>query len=290
MASPQKSNVRKFIKESTVALSEVMRLNLQTIGENMVAQTMARARAATPAKRNQATNGVLPVGINAYKDALRTALAVIAAEAIDQARKEVPKAKDVRLAAWDETALHLGEFDNLPPDVRNRINKQMQLMVDTQMNDLQKSVFFQFDSSVVSTDSMDLLETDLLEALFDHISGQSVEAGAGIASARTINEARSAFFFNDEVSDQIEAFEFVNGDPVSPICQDLAGTVFAKDDPNAFRYTPPLHWNCKSYIAPILTGNLGNKQIDKLAPSKSDLERYIQFSETLDGCTQCGHA
>jgi NAD+--asparagine ADP-ribosyltransferase len=81
------------------------------------------------------------------------------------------------------------------------------------------------------------------------------------------------------VKEEIDAFEFVNGDPVSEVCQDLAGTVFDKDDPDLFRYTPPLHWNCKSYIRPILKGNLGNKTIEKLKPSSKKIEETIQFTE-----------
>lgn len=37
--------------------------------------------------------------------------------------------------------------------------------------------------------------------------------------------------------------------------------------------------NCDSYILPILKGNLGNRKITKLQPSKSDLEKYIQFHD-----------
>lgn len=38
--------------------------------------------------------------------------------------------------------------------------------------------------------------------------------------------------------------------------------------------------NCKSFIAPILVGQLGNREIQELKPSKAKLEDSIQFSET----------
>jgi hypothetical protein len=37
--------------------------------------------------------------------------------------------------------------------------------------------------------------------------------------------------------------------------------------------------NCKSYIVPILKGNLGSREIEKLKPSKKSLEQQVQFSE-----------
>jgi hypothetical protein len=96
-----------------------------------------------------------------------------------------------------------------------------------------------------------------------------------------VNDTRTAFFFDEDTLDEIESFTFVNADPVSPICQDLAGTTFAKDDPDADRYFPPLHHNCKSYIVPNLAGAKDNPEIDEtgLKPSDPKLERYITLSE-----------
>lgn len=37
--------------------------------------------------------------------------------------------------------------------------------------------------------------------------------------------------------------------------------------------------NCKSYIRPILAGNLGNKTIERLKPSTKAIEDKIQFSD-----------
>ena len=43
--------------------------------------------------------------------------------------------------------------------------------------------------------------------------------------------------------------------------------------------------NCDSYILPVLKGNLGKREISPLRPSKSDLEKYIQFHS--DHCIDC---
>jgi hypothetical protein len=214
--------------------------------------------------------------MNDYKPALVDAYSLIAAEALAQARREVPKAKNVKL----------GEFENLPPAVRKKIIAKSQLVVDTQYQDLEKSIFFQFQSSHDASDSWDQLESDLMDAGESYVTGASVSSGAGIAAAQLVNDARSAFFYDDQTLEQIDGFVFVNGDPVTEICQDLAGTVFAKDDPGADQYQPPLHWNCKSSIQAILKGNLddalkkaGQDDVVPLEPSTAALKKQIQFQE-----------
>lgn len=277
-----KQTTRADIKESTVALKAIMQENLSGIAQAMIEQVMNNYAKATPSQQLNATKGVKAKGINFYKEALLNAYAVIAANAIKRARYEVPKASKIRLSEINEDALLLGEFDSLPVEVQKRLKAMLDLLTGTQIADLEKQVFFQFNSSVVSTDSASLIAKDLQEAALDYVDGQAVAAAAGANSAQIINEARLAFFADTDVSEEIEAYEFVNGDPISPICQDLAGTVFAKDDPNLNRYWPPLHFNCKSYIVPILKGNLGNKEIESLEPSTKKIADSVQLSEQID--------
>jgi hypothetical protein len=196
------------------------------------------------------------------------------------ARKEVPKAKAIKLIeCLDTRKFSTTLLDDLPPDLQKKLQKQSQLLVDTQLQDLQKNLFFQYTDSYDTTDDMGLLQHDLEQTAMEFIDGTSVSAGSDLLAAKVVNDARNAFFFDKDVLEQVDAFVFTNGDPVTPICQDLNGTVFAKDDPNMFRYTPPLHWNCKSYIEPIPAGQLGDREIEMLKPSTKSLEDSIQFSE-----------
>jgi len=93
-----------------------------------------------------------------------------------------------------------------------------------------------------------------------------------------VNNVRTEFLFEADSLEQIEAFEFVNGDPVSEICQNLAGTIFFKDDPESFQFFPPLHFNCKSYVRPLIKVPRG-KEIQKLQPSTQKARDSIQFAE-----------
>lgn len=283
----KKPDVRKQITEAKLAVKAVMADHLDGIAQSLVDKIMAKLDSLPDSQRLNAIKGILPAGRVAYQEALLAAMAVVASDALGNARKEIPGGKNVKLS-FKEESLQLGEFEDLPTPVRTKVKKQQQLVFDTQMADLEKAVLFQFNHSVDSTDSMELIRADLEEAAHDYITGPAIDAGAGVIAAQVINETRSAFFnSDDDVFDNVEAFEFVNGDPVSEVCRDLAGTVFSKDDPNRFRYTPPLHFGCKSYIIPILKGNLGDRKISKLKPSTKEVEDTIQFSEGHE-CRSCG--
>jgi hypothetical protein len=278
-----KSTVRRQISQGALALRAVMEENLSFIGQSLVDQVMSRLSRLPESQRMKAIDDLELKGVMGYKERLLAALAVVAFDALKAVRLEVPAAKNVKLAE-DEDAIQLGEFEKLPASIRNKVFKQYQLLAATQLVDLEKAVKFQFNHSVDSTDSMNLIRADLEDAAFEYTTGPRILAGAASMAAQVINETRNSFFDTDEVQEEIEAFEFVNGDPVSAICNDLAGTIFDKNDPNRFRYTPPLHFNCKSYIVPILSGNLRGREVTDLKPSTQKLEDSIQFSEALCGC------
>lgn len=282
-----KIDPRREMVQARDVLKEIMRRHLAAIADSMITQVIVNVKALIPSQRFDATKDITPTGLNEYKAELLEALAVIAGTALERARKEVPKAKSVKLSESVEGALLLGEFDKLPPDIRKRIKRQNDLLVGQQISDIEKSVFFQFQHSIDSTDSVDQIQGDLFDSAEEYIDGAAVEAGAMATGSQVISESRSAFFFEPDVLDEIIAFEFVNGDPVSPICIDLAGTVFAKDDPELGRYTPPLHWNCKSWIRPLVAKEsyddalkrAGQEDVEPLKPSKESLNKYVQFAE-----------
>lgn len=262
------SKAKKLMLDGSRGLKEIMQQNMAVIADSVIGQVMSSARKLTPSKRLEAIKGLEPVGVQAYKSDLIDAMAILALDAINDARKEVPKAKKVQLA----------EIDKLPPKLRDKIKTRTNLVVGKQIGDLLKVVEFAYATNEDTTDSDDTVEQDIKDSALGWLDSTALEVGASLTASTVINEAREAFFWDDDVLEEIDAFQFKNGDPVTPICQDLDGTVFAKEDPDAFRYTPPLHWNCKSFIIPILKGNLGSREVEKLKPSKKDLEQQIQFA------------
>ena len=238
-----KTKIRRDIHEAKAALKEVMQENLRDIATLMIDQIMRDYRKLSPAKRIDAIKNLSNEGVGKYKKAFLSAVAVVTAHGIATARQEVPKASKVQLSEWDEHAISLGEFDKLPSKVKKRLKAQSDLMVNTQKADLDKYIAMQFTSSLPSTDSEDTIKYDIFQTAEDYITGPSVDAGAGMMAARGINEARQAFFFEPDVLEELDAFEFRNDVPETPICEDLNGTIFSKNDPGFDRYNPPLHFN-----------------------------------------------
>lgn len=274
-----KNKTRKDIHEARDVLKQIMIEGLQNIADLEIKQIMKNYRAATPSQKINATKNLKESGVAEYKNALLTAMAVIIADAIQKARQEVPTKKKVKMSEWDEEALQLGEYDKLPTKTKKRLKSQVDILVQTQKSDIDKSIALQFSSSVGSTKDEKILEYDLFEASRKYLDGPAIPAGSSVIAARGINEGRQAYFFEDDVLKEIEAFEFKNDIPETPICEDLNGTIFLANDPGFDRYNPPLHFNCDSYILPILNGNLGDREISKLQPSKADLEKWIQFHD-----------
>lgn len=276
-------SIPKDIKDAHEAILQVMQDNLYSISENVIKELMKGYRKKTPSQRIKAVKDITDKGLPKYKAELLAVIAVISSDALKKVRKEVPKASTVKMQDWDERAVHFGEFEKLPPKIRTRLKTQVDLIVEMQKNDLDKTILFQFTSSVDSTDSESTIEYDLYDSAENFIDGNALSAGADLTGARAINEVRQAFFMDSEVQDQLDALMFMNDDPKTDVCIDLSnngeGKLFSADDPNFGRFSPPLHFRCKSYIMPILKGFADSKEIQPLVLSNPAFEADIQFCD-----------
>lgn len=249
--------------------------HLTRISDNLVDRVMAKFEKLPDAAKTNAIKDVHVNGLAAYKTDLVEEFALTSNQALAQAQKEVPGHNNVTLAA----GVRFSEKDKLGRKRKLKINNLADLYLTTQGADLEKTVFFQFSSSLESSfDSAVVLEQDLRDAGREFAESASIRTGANIAASQIINETRNAFFFEPDVLEEIQSFTFTNGDPKSPICKDLAGSTFRTDDAQANRFFPPLHHNCKS----ILVANLSKKrpkEITGLEPSKPELKKFITLAE-----------
>lgn len=161
------------------------------------------------------------------------------------------------------------------------------LLLDSQVADLKKGLGLQFQTSLPSTDSDDTIRGDLQERLDQIVSGPIVNTGPDIIMAQTINDARLDEA-REEGGDEIESYTFigVDDDRQTEICSELSGRTFAPNDPDLDRYTPPLHHNCRSYLAVNLKSFKGNPAIDD---DKIELSKAAQRAITLSEGGCCSH-
>lgn len=272
-------------------LKEIMQQGLSDLLEGYKKQISSQYKNATAAQKQNIGVNLEPRGLNKYKDALREELAKIANTALISARKDTPKAKNVKLSERIQLAAPKGGyFDGLPSNVKRLVQAQVNLIAQAQANDLGKVVSFQYTSSQASTEDVDQILNDIDDATLPVIegstaSGMSVDAAAGNAVSSITNQARMEWFFEPEVLDTIESFTFYNEDPVSEICQELDGMTWAVNDPDLDRYSPPLHHNCKSRLMPNEKGAEKNPEIQR---GGTPVSQKGLDSITLHECENCG--
>jgi SPP1 gp7 family putative phage head morphogenesis protein len=260
-----------LISRRSKDLRELSRENIASIGAQLAQDIANRFEKLPKSQKLNAIKGPRPKKFSQYKTDTLQLLTDTAAEALTGARKAVPGSGSIKLA----------EFEDLPPKIKKQLKTQSDLLVGTQMDDLEKSVFFQFTHSVDSTTDPRVIQKDLEDAANDFAKSASVTAGAGNTVAQIVNTSRQAFFFDEQVINQISAFRFSNPDPISPICKDLQGRVFGSNDAESARFFPPLHHNCKSFLVPVLSAKNPNPKLDPrgLSPSTQAAAKSITLSE-----------
>jgi hypothetical protein len=245
-----------------------MQAGLYNILENYKKQVKTKWNGASPAARVKIGLQLEPKGVTEYRNILREVLASVANDALIAARKQTPKAKNVKLSETIQLAAPKGGyFEALPNNIKNIVKSQADLISMTQANDIGKVVAFQFTSSSAAED-VDQIIKDIDDAVLPTIEGStgkglSLDAAAGNAVASVFNQAQLEWFFEPEVLQTLESFTFYNEDPISEICQELDGTTWASNDPDLDKYSPPLHHNCKSRLVPNEKGADNNPEIQR---------------------------
>lgn len=236
----------------------------------------------------QAGTKIVTPDLTEYKAKLQEMLAKVAARNYAQAgievrgssKKLVEFVHTIKLAVPQGT----GYYAALPDKIKKIVQAQAILIAETQEADLEKVIAFQFTSSATGTDDISKIDSDI-DAATDKVidgstsSGMSIDAAAGNAVSHVANQARTEHFFESDVLDDIDSFTFENNDPVSEICQELAGTTFDKNDPKVDEYTPPLHHNCKSRMTVNLKGVPNNPPVDDDVTISDSAKKSMTLAE-----------
>jgi len=278
-----------LIDQESKQINEVMKTNLQFIGEKLVADVMRKYKQLPDSGKLRAIDNIKLGGTAKYKRQLKGTLTTTSNKALDQATSEVPEASDVKLKNNEEFFKLLdgygtikfadSEFSNLPAHVRKLITLQADRIVERQASELEDRVAFTFMQTEQTTDSAATIEKDLTNAATDYVNSPAVNTASTNVASTLVNQTRNEFFFDDEVLEEIYAFKFINSDPKSAICMKLAGSVFAKNDTEFLQYSPPLHHNCKSYLGVVLQTAKTKPEIDPLPPITETDRKSITLSE-----------
>lgn len=254
---------RTIINQAATALSELMIEHLDTISNKLVVDVTNRYKNMPDSGKAKAAVNVKAGGVNAYKKALRSALANLSALTINGAREEIGLKKQSYLSAALAQVRELADiskiiqdgsfavFNNLPITVRNKLIQLIEAVVSKQAADLENAVKLQFASSASTTEDIAVLSKDMKDAANKILDIAKAQGAKNLAS-QTVNEVRLDTFFDDEAAEAVQSFTFMTAEPNCPICSELDGRTFELDDAESLRYTPPLHHNCDCWLRPNL--------------------------------------
>lgn len=217
--------------------------------------------------------------VNEYEMALQRLLGAEGEEDIDDAIYALGRISD-------KVALIFSDY--ISPSQKKNILAKVDVFSETQQNDILKSVDLQYQSSLIYADN-DELEQDMFEAADKAISGPMTMAGPDVQASQTVNDGlmEAAEKYAEETGDEIISWTFVAVEDTVPpqtnLCNELDGATFAASDPDAFKYTPPLHFNCRSFMQVNTTRTKNNPPITGLPKLTVKAQNQLQFSETQLG-------
>ena len=184
---------------------------------------------------------------------------------VDQAISDFEKALEILNGAQgpietEEAIANLGRVSDrvngvlsnyLSFDDKQAISAKAEVFSETQKNDIVKAVDLQYQSSLSYADD-DQLEEDMINAADKAIGGPMTVAGPDVQASQIVNETldRAAQIFSEETGIEIISHTFVavDDDATTELCSELDGSTFDPKDPDFKKYTPPLHFNCRSFM------------------------------------------
>lgn len=260
-------NIEIVGKEMSAIMADQMRLR----GVKLVSEMMSIWRNAQKSQRMEQVNRLKVPGKNEYKKIISSLLAEVYVQATAGVKKEL-SAGGLKLAEESE-------IRNLPAESKAAGSSQADLITESQDADLRKNLFFSFTSKADTLPTEAQMNANLLNVVEKYVTGSSIKLAGPNAVANAVNLARNAVFQQKETLEKIESFIFQNPSPDAPICVELTGRVFTKEEYIISDKLPPLHHNCNSWIVAQVAGKVGNKPISPAGLSIQGTDKQIERIE-----------
>ena len=169
---------------------------------------------------------------------------------------------------------------------KQAITAKAEVFSDTQKNDIVKAVDLQYQSSLSYADD-DQLEDDMMNAAEKAINGPMTVAGPDVQASQVVNESldEAAERFSEETGIEIVSHTFiaVDDDATTELCSELDGSTFGPEDPDFKKYTPPLHFNCRSFMQVNTSQTRDNPEITGAPKLSKKAQSQLVLSEVQLG-------
>ena len=264
-----KDPVKRKIEIGGERIKNIMQKGLKDIASQINDQAVKHWQKSSDTNKVRPPKKYSIKGLKAYKDELTEELAGLYNEAVDQAKNENRRFRNIALSE-NAKRMKLAEKDKLNQKALVRLGGIVDNLVAGNIADIEKDINLQYTQSAESTDSPNQLSQDLQDKTNKTIDGQMTVAGGLITASTMVNIARKDFFNEIMKENEVESFTWVNPDPVSEICKGLNGITLPAGHLDVDRYWPPLHHNCKTYVVANTTTTRNNPTPqDGFAPTKT---------------------
>jgi hypothetical protein len=230
------------------------------------------------AKRRKILESTPIPGRKDYRNKLRVELARISEESTRRVLKELGM-QNVKFDEFTEI------LKSVPFAMRDKLRADIEQIVNSQDEELNKRMFFVASQKLDTTDSVDSLIKDMKEAAEKYtVTSGVLNTAATNAVSGDVNSTRNAVFQTPEVFEEIESFIIVNPSPDAPICKNLAGRVFSKEEYKT-QDLPPYHHNCETTVRAQLKGQSNIKPVNPIGLAPTGTEEQVASiikSKTFD--------
>lgn len=256
LAKP-KDNATKLIKQESKKIDELLYNDMLQRTDKYLNKAQEVLKKT---KKNGRRNALAKIDIpdkKLLKDDLLSAMARVTAIATEDVKKELGLNPNLKLDELEDL------LNSLTPESRAKLKTEIEAITQTQDDEFKKRMFFIASQKIDTTDSVDLLIADMRKARDSYINSGAFKVVATNLVSGSVNTARNSVFQTPEVFEEIESFEIVNPSPVAPICKELAGRVFTKDE-YLTQDLPPYHHNCETTVRAQLKGQKNIKPVNPL--------------------------
>ncbi len=174
--------------------------------------------------------------------------------------------------------------DYITPADKKTIQAKVDVFTETQKNDIIKAIDLQYQSNLSSADDAEL-EQILSDEADKVVTGPITVTGSDVQASQIVNESLivHAQKYEEETGDKILSWTYVaqDDDRTTDLCRELDGSTFDANDPNVTKFSPPLHFNCRSFMQVNTTRTKDNPTITGLPKLTKAAQQQMQFSERV---------
>jgi len=248
-----------YLAQETEKLTKYSRASLTLISD--ILQQAIRRQLKKGEVESQGLKDIQINSIGAFKKGLGKKLGGIAKKSWTNAEKN------------SRNIIKLSEVNpsELPSNVLTSfVINQADLTAEKMVNDLREAGLLSANTSISKGYSVNQSMAQVGDSMDKVIESNNIDVGSELSIVQSMNYSEMQYY--KSIEDNLWGYRFSNVAPVTAICRASVGKTYRKDSLELTEMSPPLHFRCKSYYAPIYK-NEDKPDFDNFIPPPSIMEQ-----------------